>query len=186
MLVSTDGHIADLKGDLRFGPHWSEQLQKSYAETFAALGGLIFGRTVFEKYVPYWESVAVNGRHPHSPATAAEVAYATQVKNLPKFVASRTLTEAADVTVLRGDVAASIATIKSEPGADLLLMCGPELLATLIAADLIDEYLLDVYPVVIGRGVPLWRDLTEPQELEIAGEELFPGQVAVRRYVPKP
>jgi dihydrofolate reductase len=186
MLVSTDAYIADLKGDLRFGPHWSERLQKSYAETFSAAGGLVFGRTVFGKYVPYWEGVAVSGRHPNSPATAAEVAYATQVRKLPKFVASRTLPEAGNATVLREDVAASIAALKAERGGDLLLMCGPELVASLTAANLIDEYLLDVYPVVLGRGIQLWRDLPEPLELELVGEDLYPGQVAMRRYVPKP
>jgi hypothetical protein len=49
MLTSIDGFIADPKGDLRFGPHWSEQLQRFYAETFAAAGGLVYGRTVYEK-----------------------------------------------------------------------------------------------------------------------------------------
>ncbi|MFI6320188.1 dihydrofolate reductase family protein [Nonomuraea sp. NPDC050556] len=181
MLTSMDGFIADPKGDLRFGPHWSEDLQTYYADAFAEAGGLVFGRTVYEKYVPYWTGVADAGRHPSGPATAAEVRYATSVRDLPKYAVSTGLPDpAGNTTVLREDPAARIADLKREKGGDLLLMCGPSLLATL--ADHIDAYLLDVYPIALGQGTHLWRDLPEPRELHLAASRRFPGDVLVNTY----
>lgn len=183
MLTSMDGFIADPKGDLRFGPHWSEELQNFYADAFAGAGGLVYGRTVYEKYVPYWSGVADAGQHPNSPATAAEVRYATSVRDLPKYVASTSLPDQqGNTTVLREDPAGRIADLKREKGGDLLLMCGPSLLATL--ADLVDEYQLDVYPIALGQGTHLWRDLPEPRELHLAGSRPFPGDVLLTTYRP--
>ena len=93
MLLTIDGFIADPGGDLRFG-HWSEEMQQFYVETFDAAGGLIYGRAVYEKYVPYWVGVADTGKHAGGgAATEAEVAYATRVRELPKYVASNTLND---------------------------------------------------------------------------------------------
>jgi hypothetical protein len=52
MLTSIDGFIADPDGDLRFGSHWTVEMQRFYVETFDTAGGLVYGRTVYEKYVP--------------------------------------------------------------------------------------------------------------------------------------
>lgn len=185
MLCSVDGFIADMNGDLRFGPHWSEDLQRFYAETLAAAGGLVFGRTVYQKYVPYWEKVATTGRHGNGPATDVEVSFATGVKNLPKYVASRTLTGVPGGTTLLGhDPAADLAELKRQPGGDLLLMCGPALLAALTAQDVVDAYTLDVYPIVVGRGIHLWRDLPQPSGLRLASSRRFPDDVLVNVYTP--
>lgn len=186
MLSSVDGFIADPNGDLRFGPHWSEELQAMYAQDFTAAGGLVFGGTVYRKYVPYWEGVAINGRHPHGPATDSEVTFATCIKNLPKYVASTTLPEAdANTTVLGPDPVRHIAELKRQPGGDLLLMCGPALLAALAGQNLVDEYMLDMYPIAIGRGIHLWRDVTHPVELRLIHSRSFPDDVMVNTYAPR-
>lgn len=182
MLTSVDGFIADPDGDLRFG-HWSAELQRLYAEMLTAAGGLVFGRTVYEKYVPYWEGVATAGRHPGSPATEAEVTFATQVKDLPKYVASTTLADpAGNTTVLRHDPARQIADLKQQAGGNLLLMCGPALLATLTEQGLVDGYMLDVYPIALGRGVHLWRDLPKPADLQLLRAQPLPNDVVLNVY----
>jgi dihydrofolate reductase len=186
MLSSVDGFIADSNGDMRFGPHWSEELQKLYARDFTAAGGLIFGRTVYQQYVPYWTAVADHGRHPDGPATDAEVVYARQVRDLPRYVASTTLsTVAGNTTVLFDDPVRQIAELKRQSGDDLLLMCGPALLGALAAQNLVDEYMLDVYPIAIGRGVHLWRDLPQPVDLSLVETRPFPNHVVVNTYALK-
>jgi dihydrofolate reductase len=140
MLTSIDGLIADPGGDLRFGLHWSEDMQRFYVETFDAAGGLVYGRVVYEKYVPYWEAVAETGKHyGGEAATDAEVEYATRVRDLPKYVASNTLDGVTgNTTVVRGvDLVKQVAALKSQPGGDLLLMCGPALLSALSAEALV-------------------------------------------------
>ncbi len=186
MLTSIVGFIADPKGDLRFGSHWSEEMQQFYADTFAAAGGLIYGRTVYEKYVPYWENVAATGRHPNGSATNAEVKYATQVRQLPKYVASTTMTEnPVNTAVLGQNPAERITDLKRLPGGDLLLMCGPALLAELTAHHLVDEYMLDIYPVALGSGIHLWREIPEPVDLHLVRSQPFPDDVTLQVYAPQ-
>jgi dihydrofolate reductase len=188
MLISIDGFIADAGGDLRFGSHWSEDMQRFYVETFDAAGGLVYGRVVYEKYVPYWEAVAETGKHyGGEAATGAEVDYATRVRDLPKYVASNALDGVTgNTTVVRGaDLVEQVAALKGQPGGDLLLMCGPALLSALSAEGLVDEYMLDVYPVALGRGVHLFRDLPEPMALSLVSSRRFPQGVTVQVYKPE-
>jgi len=187
MLTSIDGFIADADGDLRFGPHWSEEIQQFYVESFNAAGGLIYGRGIYEKYVPYWEGVAATGRHAGGGATTdAEVTYAARVSELPKYVASTTLKDAdGSTTILRGDLAQQVTDLKSQPGGDLLLMCGPALLSALSARELVDEYMLDVYPIALGQGVHLFRDIPNPIALSLVGSRQFPQGVNLHVYKPQ-
>ena len=87
--TTIDGFIADPDGDLRFGSHWSEEMQRFYVETFDAASGLVYGRTVYEKYVPYWEAVAATGLHAGGgDRDGRRSDVATRVRELPKYVAS--------------------------------------------------------------------------------------------------
>jgi dihydrofolate reductase len=187
MLTSIDGFIADPGGDLGFGSRWSEDLQQFYAESFSAADGLVYGRVVYERCVPYWEVVAGTGRHAHGEvATEAEVAYATLVRELPKYVASDTLNGVqGNATILRrADLVKEIAALRNQPGGDLFLMCEPALLSTLSAKRLVDKYMLDVYPVALGRGVHLFRDIARPIVLSHLSSRRFPQGVNVNVYKP--
>ena len=188
MLTSIDGFIADPRGDLSFESHWSEDMQRFYVETFNAADGLIYGRGVYEKYVPHWEGVAATGKHAgNGAATDAEVAYASRVRDLPKYVASNTLTGVTGNTaILRGpELVERVAGLKREPDGDLLLMCGPALLSALSANRLVDEYMLDVYPVAFGHGVHLFRDIRHPIALTHVTSRRFPQGVNVHVYKPE-
>ena len=63
-------------------------------------------------------------------------------------------------------------------------MCGPALLSVLSADALVDEYVLDVYPVALGHGVHLFRDIAEPIALSLVRSCEFPQGVNVRVYEP--
>lgn len=188
MLTSIDGLIADPGGDLRFGSHWSEDMQRFYVESFNAAGGLIYGRVVYEKYVPYWEALAATGKHAGGGATTdAEVTYATRVRELPKYVASNTLNGVTgNTTILRGaELVEQVAALRNRPGGDLLLMCGPALLSALSVEGLVDEYMLDVYPIALGHGVHLFRDIPTPIALSLVSSRRFPQGVNVHVYKPE-
>jgi dihydrofolate reductase len=150
--------------------------------------GLVYGRAVYEKYVPYWEAVAATRTHAAGEvATEAEVAYATLLRELPKYVASDTLNGVqGNATILRrADLVKEIAALRSQPGGDLFLMCGPALLSTLSAKRLVDKYMLDVYPVALGRGVHLFRDIARPIVLSHLSSRRFPHGVNVNVYKPE-
>jgi dihydrofolate reductase len=73
---------------------------------------------------------------------------------IPKYVASRTLTEAAwkNTRILGSDVPAAVQRLREEPGGEIRVWGSTELIRTLAEHDLIDEYRLLVYPIVLGTG----------------------------------
>jgi dihydrofolate reductase len=86
---------------------------------------------------------------------------------MQKHVLSTTLTDVEDNTrIIQGDGAAQLTKLKQEPGGDLLLMCGPGLLAQLTAERLVDEYMLYVCPNALGKGTHLFRVIEQPVDLD--------------------
>ncbi len=105
-------------------------------------GGLLFGRWTYEKFYSVWPGRTDN------PYT--EVLNAT-----PKYVASRTLEEPlpwSNSILLKGDAVDAVAELKHQLPGGLTILGSGELLGSLMAADLIDEYLLMIHPVVLGSG----------------------------------
>jgi class 3 adenylate cyclase len=104
-----------------------------------------------------------------------------------KYVVSNTL-ERADwnnSVILRGDLATEIGRLKAEPGGELLCYGSADLLTGLMAAGLVDEYRLSVYPVILGSGKHLFRDQIDLQHLRLIGSRTFGSGVVLLTYVPE-
>jgi dihydrofolate reductase len=109
---------------------------------------MLLGRVTYQGFAEAW------------PDRTDEAGFADKMNSMPKYVVSNSL-ESADwnnSTVIRGDVAAEIATLKQGPGGDLLVAGSCTLVDTLRRHDLVDEYRLMVFPVVLGTGKKLFRD----------------------------
>src|SRR5919112_5949692 len=107
------------------------------------------GRVTYQEMSSYWPK--------------SEDPYAAPMNDIPKVVFSKTLSDAEatwPVTrVARGDLAAEVATIKAEPGPDVVVWGGGRLAGALAAANLIGEYPLLVQPPVLGFGQALVAQL---------------------------
>jgi dihydrofolate reductase len=120
-------------------------------ERMAAGGGLagwLFGRWTYEELLAYWN------QQPDSP-------FAPALNNTPKYVVSTTLSEPLPwpkSTLLRGEIADDVRTLKEQSNGVLAIMGSGELIASLMAADLIDEYLLMIHPLVLGGGRRLFPE----------------------------
>jgi dihydrofolate reductase len=170
MHTTLDGFIADTDGGIdALEPSPEEHAFAN--EQFAAAEAVVFGRRIYEGFAEYWDVVDLSD--PSTPAL--ELAFATTFQRMPRFVASRTL-EAVDdrrATLLGANPAAALADLKRQPGSDLLLLCGPELLGALAAADVVDEYRLLVHPVVLGRGISVFSEVRRPLRLELVSTAVF-------------
>lgn len=110
---------------------------------------LLLGRRTFEDFRSYW------------PAQTADTTGITAYLNsVSKYVVSTTLTDPGwkHTTVWPDDAVARVNALKAAPGRDIVLTGSITLAQTLIAANVVDEYRLSVYPVVQGRGRRLFPD----------------------------
>jgi dihydrofolate reductase len=101
-------------------------------------------------------------------------------------VFSRTLERAdwADSRIARGDLTQEIATLKREPGKDMLAWGGAAFAQSLSRLGLVDEYRLILQPVALGQGLPLFKELTAPLQLELVDAQTYPTGAALHVYRP--
>lgn len=134
-------------------------------------GAMLFGRRTYETMASFWPK-QTDG----NPFT--EVLNARQ-----KYVASRTLTTPLDwenSTLLEGDVAEAVAAVKQD--VDLVVLGSGDLLETLMRADLIDEWVLPIHPVVLGTGRRLFPDGVPPAQLELTSTTPTTTGVIIATY----
>lgn len=123
---------------------------KAMGERMAAGGGLagwLFGRWTYEQLLATWN--------------ARGGPFKDALNNSPKYVASATLTEPLpwpNSTLLHGEIADAVGALKTRTDGVLAIMGSGELIGSLMAAGLIDEYLLMIHPLVLGTGRRLFPE----------------------------
>ncbi|NSC21431.1 dihydrofolate reductase [Streptomyces albus subsp. chlorinus] len=143
---------------------------------FERAGAFLLGRHTYDIFAAYWPEVG----------DEADPVIAGRLNGLPKYVASTTL-EHADwqhTTVLGGDVAEAVRELKERPGGELQIHGSGVLARSLMAHDLIDEYRLLVYPVVLGKGRRLFARGGLPTALRLTDSDALPSGVMMQTYVP--
>ena len=148
--ITLDGSIEML--DDWFDPQLQDEdlLEESHRQD-AQADALLVGRQTFEDFRGYW------------PKQVDDATGVTNYLNtVAKYVVSTTMTDPQwqNSTVLTGDPAEHTTALKSQPGKDIVLTGSISLAHTLIAAGIVDEYRLFVYPAVQGRGRRLFPDGT--------------------------
>ena len=137
-------------------------------------GCLLLGRTTYQTMAANW---------PHMPADNPFTAW---INAMPKYVASTTLTVPLEwnATLLEGDAPAAVAAVKDSDGPDLNVLGSGVLVQTLRAHGLIDEYLLSIFPLLLGSGTRLFPDGAEA-ELELLDSITTTTGVIIARFRPK-
>jgi dihydrofolate reductase len=135
---------------------------------------LVLGRKTYEIFARYW------------PNQSEDNAIAKTFNAAKKHVASRTLKSLQwnNSSVLGGDIVAAITALKGQPGHDLQIIGSGNLIQTLQAASLIDEYNIWVYPVVLGGGKRLFEKGARPGALRLVASKVSKAGVVMCRYVP--
>jgi dihydrofolate reductase len=110
--------------------------------------------------------------------------FTRRYNRVPKYVASRTLTELGweNSHLLGSDVPAAVAKLRHEPGGEIRVWGSTVLIKTLAEHDLIDEYRLVVYPIVLGTGKKLFSDGFPPSALELVENRALASGVVINTY----
>lgn len=170
VIDATEGWFAPAGDDAEVDRADVEAALREQAE---AADALLLGRVTFEQMRGYW------------PLQTDDTTGITDyLNNVSKYVVSSTLQDPQweHTTVLQGALADEIQALKCEPGEDIVTTGSMTVVHDLIAAGLVDEYRLFVYPVVLGRGERLFADATEVPRLRLVEAQPFRSGVVLLRY----
>ncbi|MFI0408053.1 dihydrofolate reductase family protein [Actinomadura sp. 3N508] len=139
-----------------------------------AADALLVGRNTFEAFRGFWPNQT------HDPTGVSDYLNAVH-----KYVVSSTLEDPRweNSTVLRGPVVDEVNALKMAPGRDIVATGSIRLVHALIAADLVDEYRLFVFPVVVGHGARLFESASV--RLRLLETRRFVSGAALLRYAPE-
>jgi class 3 adenylate cyclase/dihydrofolate reductase len=134
---------------------------------------ILLGRKTYQIWAAFW------------PTSTGDDDFTRRMNEIPKYVASRTLERAdwSNTTILR-DAVAEVAALKTREAGELILYGSADLADDLIAHELIDEYRVMLFPVVLGSGKHLFADRIDTRHLSLVGSQAFSSGVVLLTYVP--
>jgi dihydrofolate reductase len=177
--VSLDGVMEDPGGAENFkNGGWSFEISRGEEgnkfkldEAFSS-EAILLGRVTYQGFAEAWPS--------------REGEFADKFNNMPKYVVSSTLEkpEWNNSKVLKGDVAEEVGKLKQEQDGDIVVHGSARLVQTLIEHDLVDEFRLMVYPVVLGSGKRLFGETSDKKPLRLVDSKVVGEGVAILIYEP--
>lgn len=182
MMMSLDGVIQapggpeeDPTGGFPFGgwvfPHFDEVLGEAMDKSFGTPFDLLLGRRTYEIFAAHW------------PYVGADDPIGQLFNKVTKYVATRSkarLTWQNSVAI--HDAAADVARLKQQDGPDLLTQGSGDLLQSLLKADLVDEFRLSIFPVILGSGKRLFEAGVSPAGLKLIESRVSTTGVVIATY----
>jgi dihydrofolate reductase len=178
--VSLDGVMEDPGGSegTPFGG-WTFKFPDAEGMTYKldelrAHDAMLLGRVTYEAFAAAW------------PSRTDDMGFADRMNAIPKYVVSRTLEQATwnNSTVISGNLPEQIVRLKSAPGNDILVVGSRSLAQYLMDADLIDEYRLMVFPIVIGGGARLFGPAPASPILQLVATQPLASGTVILTYTP--
>ena len=156
-------------GGWSFG-YWDEQMERAMGESLSKPFDLVLGRKTYEIFAAHW---------PHSDDPGAE-----PLNSATKHVASTTLKELEweNSKLIEGGVPEGVRALKEEDGPELQVHGSANLLQTLIEHELIDEFRLWIFPLVLGTGKRLFDGGTVPAGVELTSSQVSSTGVIMATY----
>jgi len=157
-----------------------EELHQHYNDLLRNADTLLYGRITYQLMESYWPSVVKNptGNKPIDE-------FAVLIDNISKWVFSRTLRQVTwKNTALKNEVTKEeILELKRQEGKNILVG-SPTLIVTMAQLNLIDEYQLAIHPIILGRGLPLFKNIRDKINLTLLKTKTFGSGVVALYYEP--
>jgi dihydrofolate reductase len=156
-------------------PLFDDATGQFITEVFDKADAFLLGRRTYEIFAGYWPKV-----------TDADDPVASRLNGLPKYVVSKRLRSAdwQPSTIVSGDIPAEVAKLKEMPGRELQVHGSGTLAQTLLENDLVDEWRLLVFPVIVGAGRRLFPDAGVATGLRLVDSRTTPSGTAIHIYQP--
>jgi dihydrofolate reductase len=182
--ITLDGFIAGPNSEMDWvGTGFDEAMGLYESELVNAADTLLLGRVTYDSFASSWPHV------PDSPhASEGEKEYARRLNSMRKIVFSRALERAEwnNSTLTREIVPDEVKRLKQEPGQNILIYGSASVVSSLTNLGLIDEYQLLVYPLLLGQGKPLFKNVQHKVSLTLVETKTHSTGVVRLTYHPKP
>ena len=175
VMQAPGGPEEDTSGGFKHGGwsvnYWDDRMGQMMGEFMGRPYDLVLGRKTYEIFAAHWPNVK------DDPA-------ANSLNNAKKYVASRTLdtVEWQNSTLIKGDVGDQVAALKDQAGPEIQVHGSGNLVQTLMKHDLIDEFQLFVFPILLGSGKRLFADGTAPAGLKLVDSQTSSTGVVIAKY----
>lgn len=172
--VSLDGFLAGADGDLDW-LHFSKDVQDVMRDYWKDVDTILMGRKTYE--------VSVAGRGA-TKRKSKKAKHSAEQPPMRTYVFSRTLEaiDAPGLELVSTDAAEFVRNLKRQHGRDICLMGGGELAQSLLAADLIDRIGLNIHPILLGSGIPTFRDPRHRIKMTLAECRMIDGGCILANY----
>ena len=157
-------------------PYFDDEMGEAVGAAMAAADAMLLGRVTYQEFASYWPGVS-----------SEEQPFAGYMNDTPKYVVSTTLEEPLEwnnSTLIKGDIPEGVAALKEQPGKDILVFGSADLVNTLTQHDLVDEYRLMVFPVVVGKGKRLFAEGLDTKAMTLVDSTTFESGTIVLTYRP--
>lgn len=178
VIQAPGGPAEDTDGGFEHGgwtmPYWHDEIGKHFFEAMAGADTLLLGRKTWQIHGGAFE-----------PMPAGD-AFGDAMNGMRKVVVSRSLKDASawrNSAIIRSNVAEEVRRLKDQPGKDILIDGSSILIHTLVEADLVDEFWLHVYPIVLGGGKRLFPE-GKHLKLTLIESQALPTGVVFQSYRP--
>jgi dihydrofolate reductase len=176
--LSLDGFIAGPNAEMDWMVwNWDDRIKKYVTELTEPVDCIIMGRNLALGFIPYWKTVASNSDDP-------QFQFGKIMYDTPKVVFTKTMdkSEWENTAIAKGDLMEEISHLKNQNGGDIIVYGGGSFVSSLIKAGLIDEFHLFINPIIIGNGMPIYKELKEHQKLTLKNVNSFDCGIVVLCY----
>lgn len=179
MHVSLDGFVADPNGGLDWISYDKDLENHADNVIQNKIDAAIYGRVTYQLMESYWPTV------PSNPSSSEhDLNHAHWVEHVSKIVVSRSLETAEwnNTTLIRDNILEEISSLKKQPGKDMMIFGSPRLSYTLMQLGLIDEIQITLNPVLLGHGIPMYKDIEDKRKLKLLSSKTFNSGVVALHY----
>ncbi len=178
MHISLDGFAAGPNGELEWAVV-DEEIHADVAAMLTTVDTALYGRITYQMMESFWPTVPAN-----PDATEFERQHSRWIEDVRKIVFSRTLDRVTgnNTRLIKERIAEEAARLKQQPGNDMMIFGSPSIVHELTRHGMIDEYRINLDPIVLGGGVPLFPESAEPIRLNLLEAKTFRSGVVGLRY----
>ncbi len=179
MHVSLDGFVAGINGEM----NWikvDEEIFNHVGKRISKGDTALYGRVTYQMMEGYWPTAADK-----PTATKHDIEHSKWYSKVHKVVLSKSMKEIAltNTTIISDNLFIKINELKQQPGEDILLFGSPTSIHSLIQLNLIDGYWLFVNPIILGNGIPLFKNIQENIKLNLLTTQQFTCGVTELNYI---